>query len=244
MYKCKGVIYTQTLKKQSDELSNELSARQSKRSINLKSLLYCNMAVFGGFMAGYTILFCLGYMASSQTTNMVNIIFAILGRNLSDFAVRLGALCVYVLGLFSFVFIKNKTKIDVRLASIILDTVAIIIIGLIPNTCHPIVAVYPASFALPFQWCAFGVIDGYVSASIFSTNNLKQFTTAIFEYLITKNKTKLSKAKAYGKSLLSFYIGVICYYCLEKCVGMYAVFGGLVFILSAILIFIAEKNKK
>lgn len=236
----KGVINTQAFKNQSNELQNKQQNSLSK----LQTLLYCNMAILGGFIAGYTILVRSGYMGGSQTTNMIGIVFAILGKNLLEFLVRFGALGIYILSLFIFVVLKNKTKFDVRLISIILNAIAIIIMGFIPQNCNPMIAIYPAFFVLPFQWSAFATIDGYVSASIFSTNNLKQCTTAIFEYLFTKDKEKLTMSKAYGKSLLSFYIGVVCCYLVAIYFKIYAIFCGLVFVLSAIFIFVAEKKQK
>jgi len=44
---------------------------------------------------------------------------------------------------------------------------------------NPVLGLYPIFFAMAFQWCSFKGIGGYNSATVFSTNNLRQFVSAV-----------------------------------------------------------------
>ena len=89
--------------------------------------------------------------------------------------------------------------------------------GLITAEVNPFVALYPVFFATAFQWCAFTGAKGYVSATIFSTNNLKQTVTSFADYLLSGKEEagrekKLEKALFYGGTLLYFHVGVAAGY--------------------------------
>ena len=71
----------------------------------------------------------------------------------------------------------------------------------------PVIALYPVFFAMPFQWCTFKAPGGYNSSTIFSTNNLRQFTIAVTQFLMKKDTAQRDKAKFYGMTLLSFHTG-------------------------------------
>ena len=70
--------------------------------------------------------------------------------------------------------------------------------------------------------------------TIFSTNNLKQTTIAITEYICNKDKDKLHKAKFYGKVLLSFHLGVAIAFICTNLFGMKGVWIGIVPTITAL----------
>lgn len=88
-----------------------------------------------------------------------------------------------------------------------IDIFAILLLGFFPSGMSPVVALYPVFFAMPFQWCTFKAPGGYNSSTIFSTNNLRQFTTAVTQFLMKKDSAQCDKAKFYGMTLLSFHTG-------------------------------------
>ena len=82
-----------------------------------------------------------------------------------------------------------------------------------------------ASFASPGPLTAHPItatlrLSG-ISSTIFSTNNLKQFTMASAELVLNRNKSHLPKAKFYGKTLLSFHSGVAVSYLLWLSFGLH-----------------------
>ena len=74
------------------------------------------------------------------------------------------------------------------------------------------IALYPLYFAMAIQWCSFKGGDGFTCSTIFSTNNLRQFTTSMTEYLCSKDPDALRKWKFFASVLLCFHFGVIVSY--------------------------------
>jgi uncharacterized membrane protein YoaK (UPF0700 family) len=66
----------------------------------------------------------------------------------------------------------------------------------------------PLFFMMATQWTIFHGNGKYNSSTIFSTNNLKQLTLSLGEYMIGHDKAQLDKAKFFANSILWFHIGV------------------------------------
>ena len=71
-----------------------------------------------------------------------------------------------------------------------------------------VVGLFPIFFAMAVQWNSYPGAYGYVSSTIFSTNNLRQVAIALSEYAITHDPKQLHKAKFFGGTLLCFHLGV------------------------------------
>lgn len=172
------------------------------------------MAVSGGFMGAYAILSRLDVFGSSQTANMITIVAHLIGHNYFDVLIRVAALLVYAAGISLTVLIPRYTAVkNLHLFSIFIDMAALLATGFIPSAANPVIALYPFFFATAFQWCSFGAVKGYNSATIFSTNNLRQTVSSFTQYLCTGDKHALDKGLYFGGTLLFFHIGVI-YSCL------------------------------
>ena len=64
--------------------------------------------------------------------------------------------------------------------------------------------------------------EGYQSSCIFSTNNLRQFTESIVEYLFDKDRSHLGKTRFYGTVLLAFHAGAAAGYLAGVSLGVRA----------------------
>lgn len=69
------------------------------------------------------------------------------------------------------------------------------------------VALYPVFFAMSIQWSSFAGARGFYSSTIFSTNNTKQTSLALANYLCDGDKAHLRKLWFYFFTLLSFHTG-------------------------------------
>lgn len=163
-------------------------------------------------MGAYALLNRGAVFGSAQTTNMIDITISLLGRNFREVLLRIGAMMIYMIGTALTVYIINRTSINVQVISVILDMVIAFAIGFFPKDMNDIVALYPIFFIMAVQWNSFKGADGYISSSIFSTNNLKQATISFTEYLCDKDKSHLRKAKFYSTVLLFFHFGVVISY--------------------------------
>ena len=71
-------------------------------------------------------------------------------------------------------------------------------------------------FATAVQWLAFTGAAGYNSATIFSTNNLRQCFASLSEYLYEHKAEQKRKCIFYAGTLLCFHLGVLyCWACLR-----------------------------
>ncbi len=178
----------------------------------LARYIHYTMAVVGGFIAAYAILNRNGLLANAQTMNLLTLLLSVLGRNPRDVLIHTGALLLYIFGTSLTVIIMKKTAADVLLVSIIIDCCAVLILGFLPSNMNEVIALYPIFFAMSVQWNAFKGVDGYISSSIFSTNNVKQLSISFTEFLIDHDKSHLDRVGFYGSVLLSFHIGAILSY--------------------------------
>ena len=81
---------------------------------------------------------------------------------------------------------------------------------------NPVLALYPMFFATAVQWLAFTGAAGYNSATIFSTNNLRQCFASLSEYLYEHKAEQKRKCIFYAGTLLCFHLGVLyCWACLR-----------------------------
>ncbi len=185
----------------------------------LHNLLHFMMALIGGFLGAYTLLNYHDLFGNAQTTNMISLAMDLVGHNIEDFLYRALDLIVYVSGFACTVLIPRYTKLNLRLCSIFIDALAGITICFIPASVNDFVALCPVLFATAFQWNSFREVDGFVSSTIFSTNNLRQFTTSFFEYLCDKDKKHLRKTKVFGGTLLFYHIGAAISFVLYLSMG-------------------------
>lgn len=171
-------------------------------------LLHSVMCTIGGFMGGYAIFCRMSNFGNAQTANLIEIITGIVGRDFYDVMLRIIGLFIYVLAIIICVIFRLKTKVNLNTYSIVIDFVGLSVLWLIPENTNPIIGLFPIFFMMSTQWSVFHGVSEFNSSTIFSTNNLKQCTSAFAEYLITKDKKMLQKGKFFGNSLLWFHIGV------------------------------------
>ena len=179
------------------------------------------MAICGGFLGIYAILARFNIFASAQTANLIELLKNLLGKNFMEVLIRLGALMIYITSIIIATVLEKKMKENVKYFALMLECIVIFFLGFLPETMNPMIALYPIFFITAFQWCVFKGAKGYVSATIFSTNNIKQTVVSLVECCMLEKekrrerKEKLEKAKFFGGSLIGFHLGVcigyICY---------------------------------
>lgn len=175
-----------------------------------KQQIYLHYAVclIGGFLGGYAIINHSGVFGNAQTANLINAVYSIMDGDFGGLLFLLLSLVTYMAGMSLHTILKRFSKIDVRALALVFDAVAVVFAGLMCNIENDYIALLPIIFATSFQWCSFRTAGGYISSTIFSTNNLRQATTSLVSYAIDKKKEDSQRAKFYWLTLLSFHIGV------------------------------------
>jgi uncharacterized membrane protein YoaK (UPF0700 family) len=185
-------------------MKRSLSLLPMKKQLYLHSL----MCVVGGFFGGYALLSRSSMFASAQTLNMIEIVLNFLGRDYHEFFLRFLCFILYASAIFIGLIVTKKTPFSEQRYSILVDVVGMVVLCLIPTDTDIIVGIMPVFFMMATQWTIFHGNSKYNSSTIFSTNNLKQLTLSLGEYMIGHDLAQLDKAKFFGNSILWYHIGV------------------------------------
>ncbi|MDO5516877.1 MAG: YoaK family protein [Clostridium sp.] len=177
---------------------------QNKSDFYLHSL----MCLIGGFLGAYAILSRSGNLGSAQTSNLIYVVLYFLGRNLKEFLLHLLGVVLYFAGIELYVVISHKTKLNVQRYGIAVNALGCIFLSFIPATVDPFSGLLPIFFMMSTQWSVFHGANGYNSSTIFSTNNFRQAALGLGEYICSKDKAHMDKAKFFGNSLFWYHLGV------------------------------------
>lgn len=164
-------------------------------------------ACVGGFFGAYAIMCRGGVMGSAQTMNLLELVIdALYGRGFNVLE-HFGAFAVYVVGTMLTVLLPFKWGVNMRRLSPVITAAAAVGECLIPAETEVVIALYPIFFAMSVQWSSFRGARNFYSSTIFSTNNTKQASLALAEYMCTKNKDQLLRMGFFLSTLLCFHIG-------------------------------------
>ena len=167
------------------------------------------MAAAGGFFGVYALLTRGGTFGSSETSNLLYLVVSGLDGTWGPALIRLGGTACYTAGIVLAVLLRRAGHMArLRWGAIGLDLAACLGLARIPAETDPILALYPMFFATAVQWLAYSQAAGYNCATIFSTNNLRQFTEGVTEYLCAREPEQLRKLLFYGGTLACFHLGV------------------------------------
>ncbi len=170
------------------------------------------MAIGGGFLGAYAILIHNDVFGNAMTSNCINLVLEILGKNPREVLYRVLGVLLYILATALVVILNHHCMAWTKTIGVLINMMAVIVLALLPREIPVVIGLYPIFFAMAFQWSAFPGAYGYVSSSIFSTNNVKQTTISFTEYLYTKDKKQLHRALFFLGSLLCFHVGVVVAY--------------------------------
>lgn len=169
-----------------------------------RHLAFCGV---GGFFGCYAVLIHSGVMGNAQTMNLLELVIDLLRWQLPDLLLHLGALALYVAGTMLTVLLPHWCGADMHRVSPAVTAAAAVVLSFLPPELDPFVALYPIFFAMSVQWSSFSGARGFYSSTIFSTNNTKQTSLALANYLCDKDRAHLRKLWFYFFTLLSFHAG-------------------------------------
>lgn len=173
------------------------------------------MAVCGGYLGSYAFFNRMSTFGNAQTANLIEMVRSVLWCRFPDALLRLGAFLVFVSAIVLSVILERKLHRRLKYLAIAVEMAIVIILSFFPEKMNPTLAVYPIFFSAALQWCVFPGADGFASANVFSTNNIKQTFSSLTEYVLERKsnperaREKLKKAACFGGTLLSFHCGVI-----------------------------------
>ncbi len=178
-----------------------------KENIKPDFFRHLSLSAVGGFFGGYAMLCHSDMLASAQTMNLLELEMGLLRGEPRAVLIHLGALIVYICGTALTILLPRYYHVNARHAVPVINALAALILGILPDSVYGFLALYPIFFAMSFQWSAFSGARGYNSSTIFSTNNTKQATLAATEYICSGDRKQFSKMCFYTMVLIAFHIG-------------------------------------
>lgn len=181
-----------------------------------KILAHHSMAIVGGFFGVYALLLRNETFGSSETSNLILLAVAGMDGSALSALIRIGSVLCYVVGIIFATLVPKYIRFDFRYLSIAIDMAACVMLAQIPADVDSILALYPMLFATAVQWLAFSDGAGFSSATIFSTNNLRQCIAGLTEYLYHPEEKHRRRFLFYFTVLIFFHVGVIyAWFCMQ-----------------------------
>lgn len=211
---------------------------------NISQYRHLAFAAVGGFFAGYAILCRSGLLANAQTMNLLELVMSALRGDIVAVLLHIGGFAIYVMGTMLTVLLPHYFKVDMHRAVPLVDAFACIVLCFIPADANPLLGLYPMFFAMSIQWSSFSGAKGYVSSTIFSTNNVKQASLAFAHYITDGDKKHIDKVLFYLFTILSFSFGVSVSYFAVSLMGVQGAWVNTIFIANAYYMVVCEEGSK
>ncbi len=199
-------------------------------------------AVVGGFFGAYAILGPSGLFGNAQTVNLLQMLFDSLFGQWYSLLLHAGALLCYILGVMTAVILNRKYHQDTHRISPLITLICTLLLGMLPSDMPHTAFLYPIFFAMSFQWTAFSGADGFNSSTIFSTNNVKQATIGLAEYICDGDREHLHRTVFFGRTLISFHFGAALGFLAIQWVPAHATLCALPLILFSYITVIREEH--
>lgn len=169
--------------------------------------LHILMCLIGGFAGTYSLLRCHDTFGAAQTASLILAVKALLGGNIHQFILRVLGLAAYMAGIFSFTAVSRRTDWNPEKWVLTAESICLLFIGLLPSEINFFICLYLIFYMLAAQWTVFHGACGYNASTIFSSNNVKQFTLALGAYCLDRDTEQARKAKFFGLTLLCYHAG-------------------------------------
>ncbi|MBQ0051390.1 MAG: DUF1275 domain-containing protein [Treponema sp.] len=218
---------SELVQNQKEQKNQKIDERVNPQSRHQAHVHYV-VAFCGGFLGIFPILNVVHLLGSAQTSNLIDIVTSIIKMDWNSACLHAIGALLYVLAVFLVTFIPNHTRLNVKLLSLGVDVAAAFVMWRFPLDLPATVYLFPTFFCMAFQWSAFGGAYGYVSSTIFSTNNLKQLTSALTEAYCNGKAEFVLKAKFFGATLVGFHLGVAASFVLWQFLGNVSFLGVIV----------------
>ncbi len=182
------------------------------------------LSFVGGTFETYTYLLRGGVFCNAQTGNI-----ALMMLNLAsgDFAKALYypvPILAFAFGVFisNFAFAKDEKSFSLRDKLLMMEIFVLAVLTLVPAGFGDTWVNAVISFLAAVQYNAFRKAGGISYSSVFCTNNLRQSTLCLYEFLLDKNRAALTNFFLYLLVILAFCGGVAAQVIAIKLLGQYS----------------------
>ena len=113
----------------------------------LERRLHLTVTFIGGFMGCYAIFNRCDVFGSAQTGNLISFVMDLTGHSDPHMFFRFSALLIYIFAMVATVFLSHKLqKTTLKFVSLLIDALAFLLLGFLPEDMDPFIALYPVFF--------------------------------------------------------------------------------------------------
>jgi uncharacterized membrane protein YoaK (UPF0700 family) len=192
---------------------------------NKEFTLHSIMCMIGGYFGAYAIVCRSGNLGAAMTLNLIEVVYCLIGQNFVDFFLRIFCAVLYMGAILIYLWLRKKTHLNLQKYAILVDVAGLFLLYFIPTDIKPVIGLFPIFFMAATQWSVFHGFDGYNCSTIFSTNNLRQFTLALGECIMERTDKQMETMRFYGFSLLWYHVGAAISFVLCQHFGTHACLG-------------------
>lgn len=179
-----------------------------------KPLFIMIITFVGGYMNGYTYITRNNILANMHTANMSKLGISIALGEWLEALHYLIPIVTFILGaafskLIETILINFNFKGDWRKVALVLEGIALFLIGLIPSSFPDIIVTNLVSFLMGYQLCLFRNCLGVPFNTTISTGNIRTVGLFLFGALDKESRDSLKKVIIFTILTFSFAVGAI-----------------------------------
>lgn len=188
------------------------------------------LTLAGGICGCYGVV-AFGTFACGETGNLLHLWKSVAGGNIVDMLLRGLTLGMFILGIVLAAILPDHLG-KKRWQTICLAVEAILTLSviLLPDI-HFLLQLAPLFLLAALQYHTFNHCEGLAVATVFCSNNIRQSTLGMVEWIRNKDKAALHRFKVFGLAVLAYSIGAVC------CAAFFPLVGQLV-LLPALCIYL------
>ena len=213
-----------------------------------KPLFIMIITFVGGYMNGYTYITRNNILANMHTANMSKLGISIALGEWLEALHYLIPIVTCILGaafskLIETILINFNFKGDWRKVALVLEGIALFLIGLIPSSFPDIIVTNLVSFLMGYQLCLFRNCLGVPFNTTISTGNIRTVGLFLFGALDKESRDSLKKVIIFTILTFSFAVGAIPGTLISLALGIKSVWVcSFILFLQAFWIYIYEKK--
>lgn len=186
------------------------------------------LALAGGICGCYGVV-AFGTFACGETGNLLHLWKSVAGGNLADMLLRGLTLAMFILGIVLAAILPDHLG-KKRWQTICLAVEAILTLSviLLPDI-HFLLQLAPLFLLAAMQYHTFNHCEGCAVATVFCSNNIRQSTLGMVDWIRHKQPESFHRFKIYGMAVLSYSIGAVL------CAALFSVIGRKVLLLPFVI---------
>ncbi|MCQ2555138.1 MAG: DUF1275 domain-containing protein [Clostridia bacterium] len=168
----------------------------------------------GGFMNAYTFVTRHGILANMHTANMSKLGVSIALGNWDDALFYFLPIICCIFGAASSewlkaVLTKKERKHDWRICALVIEAIALFLIGFVPLSADDFCVTLPSSFFMGYQLCLFRSCMGTAHNTTICTGNIRNVGQKLFAFLNRRDRKSLKNLVMFASITFAFMLGAI-----------------------------------